>query len=162
MERIAVCPGSFDPITNGHIDIITRGSFIFDKMYVCVLNNSEKTSTLFTIDERLELIRESTKDIPNIIVDSFNGLLIDYARSVNAKVILRGLRAVTDFEYEMRITSMNRKLDRDIDTFFIMTDNSYSFLSSSIVKEVAKYGGDVSDLVPPVVNIALKHKFSKK
>lgn len=89
MERIAVCPGSFDPITNGHIDIITRGSFIFDKMYVCVLNNSEKTSTLFTIDERLELIRESTKDIPNIIVDSFNGLLIDYARSVNAKVILQ-------------------------------------------------------------------------
>jgi pantetheine-phosphate adenylyltransferase len=162
MERIAVCPGSFDPITNGHIDIITRGSFIFDKMYVCVLNNSEKTSTLFTIDERLELIRESTKDIPNIIVDSFNGLLIDYARSVNAKVILRGLRAVTDFEYEMRITSMNRKLDRDIDTFFIMTDNSYSFLSSSIVKEVAKYGGDVSDLVPPVVNEALKGKFSKK
>jgi len=122
MERIAVCPGSFDPITNGHIDIITRGSFIFDKMYVCVLNNSEKTSTLFTIDERLELIRK----------------------------------------YEMRITSMNRKLDRDIDTFFIMTDNSYSFLSSSIVKEVAKYGGDVSDLVPPVVNKALKHKFSKK
>jgi len=162
MERIAVCPGSFDPITNGHIDIITRGSFIFDKMYVCVLNNSEKTSTLFTIDERLELIRESTKDIPNIIVDSFNGLLIDYARSVNAKVILRGLRAVSDFEYEMRITSMNRKLDRDIDTFFIMTDNSYSFLSSSIVKEVAKYGGDVSDLVPPVVNEALKHKFPKK
>lgn len=162
MERIAVCPGSFDPITNGHIDIITRGSFIFDKMYVCVLNNSEKTSTLFTIDERLELIRESTKDIPNIIVDSFNGLLIDYARSVNAKVILRGLRAVTDFEYEMRITSMNRKLDRDIDTFFIMTDNSYSFLSSSIVKEVAKYGGDVSDLVPPVVNEALKGKFPKK
>jgi len=162
MERIAVCPGSFDPITNGHIDIITRGSFIFDKMYVCVLNNSEKTSTLFTIDERLELIRKSTKDIPNIIVDSFNGLLIDYARSVNAKVILRGLRAVTDFEYEMRITSMNRKLDRDIDTFFIMTDNSYSFLSSSIVKEVAKYGGDVSDLVPPAVNEALKGKFSKK
>lgn len=88
-------------------------------MYVCVLNNSEKTSTLFTIDERLELIRKSTKDIPNIIVDSFNGLLIDYARSVNAKVILRGLRAVSDFEYEMRITSMNRKLDRDIDTFLL-------------------------------------------
>lgn len=159
MERIAVCPGSFDPITNGHIDIIKRGSNIFDKIYVCVLHNSEKTSNLFTTEERLHLIKESTQNISNIIVDSFNGLLIDYARSVNAQAILRGLRAVSDFEYEMRITSMNRKLDRDIDTFFIMTDNSYSFLSSSIVKEVAKYHGDVSDLVPPVVNDALKQKF---
>lgn len=159
MERIAVCPGSFDPITNGHIDIITRGAQIFDKVYVCVLHNSEKTSTLFTKDERVELIKEATKDIPNIIVDSYNGLLIDYARNVNAKVILRGLRAVSDFEYEMRITSMNRKLDRDIDTFFIMTDKNYSFLSSSIVKEVARYHGDVSDLVPPVVNEALKQKY---
>ncbi|WP_033829326.1 pantetheine-phosphate adenylyltransferase [Bacillus andreraoultii] len=161
MERIAVCPGSFDPITNGHIDIIKRGSNIFDKIYVCVLHNSEKTSNLFTTEERLRLIQESTINIPNIIVDSFNGLLIDYARSVNAQAILRGLRAVSDFEYEMRITSMNRKLDRDIDTFFIMTDNSYSFLSSSIVKEVAKYHGDVSDLVPSVVNDALKQKFKQ-
>lgn len=161
MERIAVCPGSFDPITNGHIDIIKRGSTIFDKIYVCVLHNSEKTSNLFTTEERLRLIQESTINIPNIIVDSFNGLLIDYARSVNAQAILRGLRAVSDFEYEMRITSMNRKLDRDIDTFFIMTDNSYSFLSSSIVKEVAKYHGDVSDLVPSVVNDALKQKFKQ-
>ena len=160
-QRIAVCPGSFDPITNGHMDIIMRGSQIFDKIYVCVLDNTEKPNTLFTKEERVALIKEATKDMPNIIVDSYNGLLIDYARKVNAKAILRGLRAVSDFEYEMRITSMNRKLKPDVDTFFIMTDKKYSFLSSSIVKEVAKYQGDVSDLVPAVVNEALKEKFSK-
>jgi pantetheine-phosphate adenylyltransferase len=159
MERIAVCPGSFDPITNGHLDIIQRGAKIFDKIYVCVLVNSEKSSTLFTKDERLELIRESTKHMPNVVADSFNGLLVDYAKSVNADAILRGLRAVSDFEYEMRITAMNRKLNEELDTFFIMTNKQYSFLSSSIVKEVAKYHGDVSDLVPGIVNQALLKKY---
>lgn len=158
MKRIAVCPGSFDPITNGHVDIIKRGANIFDEVYVCVLNNSEKKS-LFTTDERMELIKEATKEIPNVHVDSYNGLLVDYARKVNAKAILRGLRAVSDFEYELRITSMNKKLNEDIDTFFIMTKNQYSFLSSSIVKEVAKYNGNISDLVPPIVEKALKEKF---
>jgi Phosphopantetheine adenylyltransferase (EC 2.7.7.3) len=158
MERIAVCPGSFDPITNGHLDIIMRGSRVFDKIYVAILKNSSK-KPLFPLEERMELIREATKDIPNVIVDSFNGLLIDYARKVHAIAILRGLRAVSDFEYEMQIATMNRKLDDHVETFFIMTNKRYSFLSSSIVKEVAKYGGDVSDLVPPAVDRALKEKF---
>ena len=161
MEKIAVVPGSFDPITNGHLDIIKRASRIFDKLYVCVLNNSEKVKTLFTIEERVALIKESTKDFSNIIVESFEGLLVEYARKVNAKAIIRGLRAVSDFEYEMRITSMNRKLDSNIDTFFIMTDKNYSFISSSIVKEAAKYHADVSDLVPPAVNQALIEKFKR-
>lgn len=161
MERIAVCPGSFDPITNGHIDIIKRGAEIFDKVYVTVLHNSEKRTTLFDLEERLQLIRESTKDIPNVIVDSFDGLLVEYAKKVQAKVILRGLRAISDFEYEMRNAAMNRNLNDEIDTFFIMTNKKYSFLSSSIVKEVAKYHGDVSNLVPPVVNEALIEKFNK-
>jgi pantetheine-phosphate adenylyltransferase len=160
MERIAVCPGSFDPITNGHVDIIKRGARIFDKIYVCVLNNSAKKA-LFSVEERLELIKDATKEIGNVHVDAYNGLLVDYAKKVNAQVILRGLRAVSDFEYEMRITAMNKKLNEEVDTFFIMTKKEYSFLSSSIVKEVAKYNGDISDLVPPSVERALKEKFGK-
>ncbi|KYD14334.1 MAG: pantetheine-phosphate adenylyltransferase [Caldibacillus debilis] len=161
MERIAVCPGSFDPITNGHVDIIKRGARIFDKIYVCVLNNSAKKA-LFSVEERLELIKDATKEIGNVHVDAYNGLLVDYAKKVNAQVILRGLRAVSDFEYEMRITAMNKKLNEEVDTFFIMTKKEYSFLSSSIVKEVAKYNGDISDLVPPSVERALKEKFGKQ
>lgn len=159
MGRIAVCPGSFDPITFGHLDIIKRGASVFEKVYVCVLNNSTK-NPLFTVEERVSLIEEATKDIPNVSVESFRGLLINYARKKNAHAILRGLRAVSDFEYEMQITSMNRKLDEGIETFFMMTNNQYSFLSSSIVKEAAKYHGNVSDLVPKVVNDALRLKFS--
>ncbi|RKO63866.1 pantetheine-phosphate adenylyltransferase [Caldibacillus debilis] len=160
MERIAVCPGSFDPITNGHVDIIKRGARIFDRIYVCVLNNSAKKA-LFSVEERLKLIKDATKEIGNVHVDAYNGLLVDYAKKVNAQVILRGLRAVSDFEYEMRITAMNKKLNEEVDTFFIMTKKEYSFLSSSIVKEVAKYNGDISDLVPPSVERALKEKFGK-
>lgn len=159
MKTIAVCSGSFDPVTLGHLDIIKRGSEVFDKVIVGVLNNVNK-KPLFTVEERLEMLREATKDLPNVTVDSFDGLLIDYMKKVNAKVILRGLRAISDFEYEMQIASMNRKLDDEIETFFIMTKNEYSFLSSSIVKEVAKYKGNVSGLVPPVVEKALKEKFS--
>lgn len=159
MKTIAVCSGSFDPVTLGHLDIIKRGSQVFEKVIVGVLNNINK-KPLFTVEERLEMLREATKDLPNVTVDSFDGLLIDYMKKVNAKVILRGLRAISDFEYEMQIAAMNRKLDEEIETFFIMTKNEYSFLSSSIVKEVAKYNGDVSGLVPPVVEKALKEKFS--
>jgi pantetheine-phosphate adenylyltransferase len=158
MERIAICPGSFDPITNGHMDIISRGSKIFDKVYVVVLKNDVK-NPLFTVEERLELIEAATKKFPNVYVDSYKGLLVEYARKVGATVNLRGLRAVSDFEYEMQITSMNRLLDQDLETFFIMTRNQYSFLSSSIVKEVAKYGADTSELVPQVVEKALEEKF---
>ena len=158
MASIAVCPGSFDPITFGHLDIIRRGAKVFDKVYVVVLNNSSK-KPVFTVEERLSLIQEVTKDIPNVKVDEFSGLLIDYAKSVNANAILRGLRAVSDFEYEMQITSMNRVLNDEIETFFIMTNNQYSFLSSSIVKEVAKYNGNISTLVPPIVEKELQKKF---
>ncbi|WRP08336.1 pantetheine-phosphate adenylyltransferase [Rossellomorea aquimaris] len=158
MTSIAVCPGSFDPITYGHLDIITRGAKVFDQIYVVVLNNSSK-KPLFSVEERIELIREVTGDIPNVVVDSFQGLLVDYAKKVNAKAIIRGLRAVSDFEYEMQITSMNRVLEDDIETFFIMTNNQYSFLSSSIVKEVAKYGGNISELVPKRVEESLKEKY---
>lgn len=159
MGSITVCPGSFDPITLGHLDIIKRGAKVFDHVYVCVLNNSSK-QPLFSVEERCELIREVTKEIPNVIVESYKGLLIDYVREKNAQAILRGLRAVSDFEYEMQITSMNRVLDENIETFFMMTNNQYSFLSSSIVKEVAKYKGDISELVPEVVEVALRNKFS--
>lgn len=158
MTRLAICPGSFDPLTNGHLDIIQRGANIFDRIIVAVFTNSSK-APLFSVEERVYLIAEATKHLPNVTVDASEGLLIDYARRKKAQVILRGLRAVSDFEYEMQITSMNRKLDEKIETFFMMTNNQYSFLSSSIVKEVAKYHADVSDLVPPVVAKALKSKY---
>ena len=158
-EKVAVVPGSFDPITNGHLDIIKRAADVFDVVYVAVLNNSSK-NPLFTVDERIALIAEVTKHLPNIRIESSSGLLIDYAQQKKAQAIVRGLRAVSDFEYEMQITSMNRVLDEHIETFFIMTKNQYSFLSSSIVKEVAKYGGKVSELVPTIVDRALKEKFN--
>lgn len=160
MSRLAICPGSFDPITNGHLDIIRRGAKIFDEVIVAVFNNASK-SPLFTVEERIALIRKATDDMANIRVDSCSGLLVDYATEVKAQTILRGLRAVSDFEYELQITSMNRKINEEIETFFMMTNNQYSFLSSSMVKEAAKYQADVSDLVPSAVAEALKNKFSK-
>ncbi|MBO1004915.1 pantetheine-phosphate adenylyltransferase [Pseudogracilibacillus auburnensis] len=159
MTSIAVCPGSFDPVTLGHLDIIRRGANVFNEVFVVVLNNSAKQS-LFTVEERMNLLKEVTKDMDNVKVESFDGLLVDYAESVNASAIIRGLRAVSDFEYEMQITSMNRVLNERIETFFIMTKNQYSFLSSSIVKEVAKYQGNISELVPPEVEKALIQKFT--
>ncbi|WP_017186898.1 pantetheine-phosphate adenylyltransferase [Alkalibacillus haloalkaliphilus] len=161
MNKVAICPGSFDPITNGHLDIITRGSEVFDHVIVAVFNNQSK-SPLFTVDERLELINEATKELSNVSVDVSHGLLVDYAKEKNAAAILRGLRAVSDFEYEMQITSMNRHLNEDIETLFMMTNNKYSFLSSSMVKEAARYHSDVSDLVPKAVENALKQKYLQK
>ncbi len=161
MEKIAVVPGSFDPLTNGHLDIIKRAAEVFDIVYVAVLNNSSK-KPLFTVDERIALIKEITKDIPNVRIDCSSGLLVDYAQSKNASAIVRGLRAISDFEYEMQITSMNRFLDKNIETFFIMTKNEHSFLSSSIVKEVAQYGGKIQGLVPEIVEKALYEKFNTK
>jgi len=159
MGKVAVVPGSFDPLTNGHLDIIKRAIKIFDEVHVAVMNNSSK-QPLFSVEERQQLIAQATAEYPTVKIDSSSGLLIDYAKSINAHAIVRGLRAVSDFEYEMQITSMNRFLDEDIETFFVMTKNQYSFLSSSIVKEVAKYGGDVSALVPEAVERALKKKYT--
>ena len=156
----AVYPGSFDPITFGHLDIIHRGTNVFDKVTVAVLTNPNK-QPLFTVEERLHMIREVTKDLPNVEVDSFNGLLIDYLHQKKANTIIKGLRAVSDFEYELQMASINRKLAPDIETFFMMTNNKYSFLSSSIVKEVARHNGQVSDLVPPLVLEALAKKFKR-
>lgn len=159
MSKTVVVPGSFDPLTNGHLDIITRAAKVFGDVNVVISNNSAKTS-LFTVEERRKLIEEVTAHIPNVTVRTSSGLLIDYAKSLGADAIVRGLRAVSDFEYEMQITSMNRVLDEGIETFFIMTNNQYSFLSSSIVKEVAKYNGDISALVPKPVEAALREKFN--
>lgn len=158
LSKIAVVPGSFDPLTNGHLDIIKRAASVFGDVRVAVMNNSSKNS-LFTVEERMALIKEVTASIVNVRVESSSGLLVDYAKSVGASAIVRGLRAVSDFEYEMQITSMNRFLDESIETFFIMTNNQYSFLSSSIVKEVAKYGGEISGLVPKPVEVALIKKY---
>jgi len=158
VSKVAVVPGSFDPITMGHLDIIKRASKIFDEVKVVVMNNSSK-NPLFNLEERIGLITEVTNSIPNVNVDSFGGLLIDYALEVEANAIIRGLRAVSDFEYEMQITSMNRFLNEDIETLFMISNNQYSFLSSSIVKEVAKYSGNITGLVPEPVEKALKKKF---
>ncbi|WP_047151606.1 pantetheine-phosphate adenylyltransferase [Aneurinibacillus tyrosinisolvens] len=158
---IAVCPGSFDPVTYGHLDIIQRGAKVFDKVIISILINRNKTNPVFTVEERIELLKEATKDIPNVEVDTFNGLLIDYMHTKGANAIIKGLRAVSDFEYEMQMASINRLLDNKIETFFMMTNNQFSFLSSSIVKEVGKYGADVSSLVPPNVEKALREKFEE-
>lgn len=158
MPRIAVYPGSFDPVTLGHLDIINRGSTLFDELVVAVLNNSNK-NPLFTVKERLFLLRETTKHLKNVSIDCFDGLLVDYLKENHITVILRGLRAISDFEFELQISSVNKHLNKYMETCFIMSSNKYSFLSSSIVKEVAQYGGDVSTLVPKISEQALKNKF---
>ena len=158
MQRIAVYPGSFDPVTNGHIDIVERGLKLFDKIIVAILHNSSK-EFLFPVEERIEMIKMSFKNIPNIEVDTFDGLLVDYAKKKNANTILRGMRAVSDFEYEFQLALMNRRLSREIQTVFLMTGLRWIFTSSSIIKEAARYGGNIEGMVPPVVNKKLKEKF---
>ena len=143
----AIYPGSFDPITNGHLDIITRGAKVFDKLIVGVLVNIDKVG-LFSIKERVELIKRVTQHLPNVEVVSFNGLLVDLAKEYEAKVILKGLRAVTDFEYEFQMALMNSQLDNEVETLFMTTSAANSFLSSSSVKQVAKFGGKINGLVP--------------
>ena len=155
--RSAVCPGSFDPVTNGHLDVFARAAKQFDQVTVAVLINSTK-SGLFSIEERVALLRECTAQYPNITVDTFEGLLADYCTSHNINAIVKGLRAVSDFDYELQMAQMNSKLG--VDTFFVATNPEFSFLSSSMIKEVAKFAGDVSGLVPPVVQKALTAKFT--
>ncbi|MEA3417010.1 MAG: pantetheine-phosphate adenylyltransferase [Thermodesulfobacteriota bacterium] len=158
MQKIAVYPGSFDPITNGHLDIIERGLKLFDKIIVVILYNSTK-KCLFTIEERIKMIEESLSGFSNVEVDKFNGLLINYAKKREANTILRGMRAVSDFEYEFQLALMNRRLNREIQTVFLMTGLRWIFTSSSIIKEAARFGGDIEGMVPPVVNRKLKEKF---
>ncbi|HCW51739.1 MAG TPA: pantetheine-phosphate adenylyltransferase [Clostridiales bacterium] len=159
--QLAICPGSFDPVTNGHLDIIERSSRIFDKVLVVVFTNPLK-SPLFSVEERVEMLREVTRDLANVEVDHSDGLLSDYALSKDAKVIVKGLRAVSDFEMEFQMARMNQKLAPSVETVFMMTSTEFSYLSSSIVKEVARFGGCVRELVPEVVARRLAEKFGRQ
>jgi pantetheine-phosphate adenylyltransferase len=156
--NVAVYPGSFDPITNGHVDIIERGTAVFDRVIVLVAVNSEK-DTLFTREERLHLIREVFRDNPGVEVDSFSGLLVNYMRQRSIHVVIRGLRAVSDFEYEFQMALMNRKIYPEADTFFMAARENYSYVSSRILKEVFRLGGCISDLAPSIVLRAMQDKF---
>jgi len=156
--RTAVYPGSFDPVTNGHLDIIHRAAKVFDKVIVAVLNNTSK-NPLFSLEERIELLRQVTDDCPNVEVDGFRDLLVNYMKKKNVHVVVRGLRAVSDFEYELQMASTNRKLDEEVETFFMTSTPKYSYLSSSIVREIARFHGPVVDLVPPIVEKALAEKY---
>ena len=158
--KTAVYPGSFDPVTNGHLDIIKRSAKIFDKLYVAILENSAKTPA-FSMEERVEFLKKVTLDMDNVVIDKFSGLLVNYMESVNANVIIKGLRAVSDFEYEFQMALMNRKLNKNIETLFMMTNGKYSYLSSSIVKEVAKHNGSLEGLVPECLEDIIQSKFGK-
>lgn len=159
--KFAVYPGTFDPITNGHIDIIKRTLRIFPKVIVAVAPNPKKTP-LFTLNERLEMIREATEGLADLSIETFGGLLIHYLRQKGAHAIIRGIRAVSDFEYEFQMALMNRKLDSKIETIFLMPSEEYSYLTSTLIKEVASYGGDVFDLVPKGVSAKLQEKFPQR
>lgn len=159
MAEVAVIyPGSFDPITNGHLDLIQRGSRLFGRLIVAVLTNMEK-QPLFSTAERVEMLRSVTRDLPNVSVDTFSGLLVDYARRKNVGVILRGVRAFSDYEYELQMALMNRKLDPTLETVFLMPAGSFLYISSRLVKEIFHHGGPVTGLVPPLVEERLKQKF---
>jgi len=161
MEKVAIYPGSFDPVTNGHLDIVKRGLKLFDRIIVTILHNPSKRY-LFPLDERKEMLRQSLWDCPGTEVAAYDGLLVDYAVKRNADAILRGMRAVSDFEYEFQMALMNRKLNRNIQTVFLMTGLRWIFTSSSIIKEAARFNGDISDMVPPMVNRRLIEMFGGK
>jgi pantetheine-phosphate adenylyltransferase len=157
---VAIYPGSFDPVTNGHLDLIERGEKMFDHLIVAVLNNVEKRP-LFTIPERVDMLREVTKRWPGVEVDVFQGLLVDYARKREAAVILRGIRAISDYEYELQMALMNRKLEPRLETVYMLPGESYSYLSAKLVREIAQLGGPLTDLVPPIVEERLRLKLRK-
>jgi pantetheine-phosphate adenylyltransferase len=158
--RTAIYPGSFDPVTNGHVDIIRRASTIFDQVIVTVAYNQKK-KPLFTVEERIEILSQITADIPNVKIISFSGLLVNLLEEQNAKFIVRGLRAISDFEMEFQLALMNKKLDHNIETVFLMTKCEYSYVSSSLIKEVASLGGCIDGLVPELVKFKLQEKFNK-
>jgi pantetheine-phosphate adenylyltransferase len=160
-RRTAIYPGSFDPLTNGHLAIIYRGLKVFDRLIVAVANNPQK-SPLFTAEERMALISEAIGDDPRVEVDSFNALLVDYARSKGVYTVIRGLRAVSDFEYEFQLANMNRKLLPEFEAVFVMTGEDYFFVSAQLVREVATFGGDVTGLVPPNVAEGLRRKLGER
>lgn len=155
MMKTAVYPGSFDPVTHGHLDIIERAANIFDKVVVAVLQNNSKTP-LFSVDERIDMLKKTTSSFKNVEIDYFSGLLVDYMKQNNYHVIIKGLRMLSDFEYEFQMALMNKKLNNDIETLFMMTNSKYAYLSSSIVKEIAKFNGDISELVPEYVATKFK------
>jgi len=161
MKKIAVYPGSFDPITNGHVDIIKRGLRMFDELIILIAYNRNK-NTLFSVEERSEMIREVIKDCKNVRVDCSDGLLVEFVKDSGANVILRGLRALSDFEYEFQLALINRRLNREIETVFLMTGYKWFYTSSTIIKEAASIGGSVKGLVPEIVNLKLMEKFNNK
>ncbi len=160
MKR-AVYPGSFDPVTKGHLDIIERAAAIVDELIVGVLNNNEKTP-LFSVEERVKMLKDVTVHIPNVRIESFSGLSVEFVKKCGAAFLVRGLRAVTDFEYELQMAQTNRSIDREVDTLFFTTELKYAYISSTIVKEVAYYGGDISGFVPPQVVQRVCEKISQK
>jgi pantetheine-phosphate adenylyltransferase len=155
--RLAIYPGSFDPLTNGHVDIIARGARLFDRVVVAILLNAGK-QPMFTVDERVAIVREVFADTPNVEVDTFQGLLVEYAKQRRANVIVRGLRAVADFEYELQMALMNRHLSEDLETVFMMPSEKYTYVSSRLIKEIADLGGSLTGLVPPIVETRLARK----
>ena len=159
-EKIAIYPGTFDPITLGHLDIAKRASSLFDKVIITLAINSSKTP-LFSKEERLDFMREAVKDIPNVKVDSFEGMLIKFAEQIGASAVIRGLRAMSDFEFEFQLALMNRKQNQEITTVFLMPHEKYTYLNSTIIREVARFGGDVSSFITPYVAEKLKNKFAK-
>jgi len=161
MKRTAICPGTFDPITNGHIDLVKRGLSIFDEVIIAVAASPKKQPWL-GINERLRLIKGAVKALKNVRVESFDGLLVEYVKTKKGVAVIRGLRAMSDFEYELQMALMNRRLDRKIETVFMMPSEEYTFLTSTIIKEVASFGGSIKGLVPDVVEKALKEKFKKR
>jgi pantetheine-phosphate adenylyltransferase len=161
MKKIGVYPGTFDPVTNGHIDIIKRSLKVFDKVIVAVAPNPQK-APLFNVDERVFMIQEATREFKNLQIEQFEGLLVEFVQRQGGTAIIRGLRAVSDFEYELQIALMNRKLDAEVETVFMMPSEEFTYLTSSIVKAVASYGGNVKDFVPEIVMKKLKEKLGKK
>lgn len=159
--KIAICPGSFDPITLGHIDIIERSAKIFDRVYVVVMVNPSKQPT-FSTEERIEMIKQTTGHIPNVVAESYAGLIADYAREKGACTLVKGLRAVTDFEYEFQQALTNKKLNPDLETLFMVTNQEYMYLSSTIVRQIANFGGDISQFVPSQIKDKLEEKMKKE